>query len=165
MSWSITPVGCHNHHHGQGYTGSRLSGLSKSWMGKMRRALRLSQLCSLEGHTTRSEGSCQCPLPRHLCPHQSHDSQIYNHCNLCLEKCSCSATPELMNKVCFRADASKKAWLSAAQQFFLNWLHLRSFKWSGQPSPMTFQNISLHTCPVKIQSEGLYCSQVIESCC
>lgn len=119
--------------------------------GKKRRALAANAQSAVPagGSYIRREGSCHFPLPRQLCLHQAHDSQIYERCNLCPEKCRCSATPELMNKVCLWADTSKKGLAFSCTAIFLNWLHLRGFKWGGQPSPTTLQNISLHTCPVK----------------
>lgn len=98
---------------------------------------------------------------------QSCDSQIYEHCNLCLEKCRCSATPELVNKVCLRNDTSTKAWLSAAQQFLSKLVPLERIQmgWPTITYDSSKYQSSYMPCEGQIQSEDLYCSQVTLSRC
>lgn len=137
--------------------------------GKKRRALAANAQSAVPawGSYIRREGSCHFPLPRQLCLHQAHDSQIYERCNLCPEKCRCSATPELMNKVCLWADTSKKR---PGFQLHSNFSKLAPLERTQMGWPTITYNSAKHQSSYmpregQIQFKDLSCSQVIQSHC
>lgn len=165
LSWSITPAaatarGWRGTHHRQGCAASRMSGLSKPWTGEEESP---DSWCSVSCELTRSEGSCQSPLPGSPVPISLMNPK-YTNIVICVLKNA--ATPELMKKVCFRLTPLKKpgfllhsnfSKLAPLERIQMGWptITYNSSKYQSSHMP----------CEGQIQSEDLYCSQVIQSRC